>query len=108
MAQMTRDELCFMTIGEASGLLRDRKLSPVELTQAYLDRIEALDGRVRSYVTLLPESALQEARTAEDEIVRGEYRGAMHGVPVAYKDLYDTEGCPHDGAIEGAGAPGAG
>ena len=92
MAQMTRDELCFMTIGEASGLLRDRKLSPVELTQAYLDRIEALDGRVRSYVTLLPESALQEARTAEDEIVRGQYRGAMHGVPVAYKDLYDTEG----------------
>ena len=92
MAQMTRDELCFMTIGEASGLLRDRKLSPVELTQAYLDRIEALDGRVRSYVTLLPESALQEARTAEDEIVRGAYRGPMHGVPVAYKDLYDTEG----------------
>ena len=92
MAQMTRDELCFLTIGEASGLLRDRQLSPVELTQAYLDRIEALDGRVRSYVTLLPESALQEARTAENEIARGEYRGAMHGIPVAYKDLYDTEG----------------
>ena len=92
MAQMTRDELCFLTIGEASGLLRERQLSPVELTQAYLDRIEALDGRVRSYVTLLPESALQEARTAEDEIARGEYRGPMHGIPVAYKDLYDTEG----------------
>ena len=73
-------------------LLRERQLSPVDLTQAYLDRIEALDGRVRSYVTLLPESALQEARTAEDEIARGEYRGPMHGIPVAYKDLYDTEG----------------
>ena len=92
MVQMTRDELCFMSIGEASALLRDRKLSPVELTQAYLDRIEAVDGRVRSYVTLLPESALQEARTAEEEIGRGEYRGPMHGVPIAYKDLYDTAG----------------
>ena len=92
MAQMTRDELCFMSIGEASGLLRDRELSPVELTEAYLDRVEALDDRVKSYVTLLPEAALQQARTAEDEIVRGEYRGPMHGVPVAYKDLYDTEG----------------
>ena len=92
MAQMTRDELCFMSIGEASGLLRERKLSPVELTQAYLDRIEALDGRVRSYVTLLPEAALQEARTAEDEIGKGEYKGPMHGVPIAYKDLYDTAG----------------
>ena len=92
MTQLTRDELCFLTIGEASGLLRERKLSPVELTQAYLDRIEALDGRVKSYVTLLPEAALQEARTAEDEIARGVYRGPMHGVPVSYKDLYDTAG----------------
>ena len=64
----------------------------MELTQAYLDRIEALDDRVKSYVTLLPEAALQQARTAEDEIVSGAYRGPMHGVPVAYKDLYDTEG----------------
>ena len=92
MTQSTRDELCFLTIGEASGLLRNRELSPVELTRAYLDRIDEVDGRVKSYVTLLPEAALQEARTAEDEIASGKYRGPMHGVPVAYKDLYDTAG----------------
>ena len=86
------NELCFLTIGEASSLIRDKKLSPVDLTQAYLDRIEAIDGKVKSYVTSLPESALQEARVAETDIHNQNYRGPLHGVPIGLKDLYDTRG----------------
>ena len=54
-------ELHYMTIREAGGLIRDGKLSPVELTRAFLDRIQAVDGRVRSYVTLTADSAMEEA-----------------------------------------------
>ena len=85
-------ELHYLTIGEASGLLRDGKLSPVELTRAFLDRIEALDERLECYITVLRDEAMAEARQAEAEILRGEYRGPIHGVPIALKDLYDTEG----------------
>ena len=60
-----RQELCYLTIPEAARLLESKQLSPVELTQAFLDRIEAVDGGLHSYVTLLPESALEEARAAE-------------------------------------------
>jgi aspartyl-tRNA(Asn)/glutamyl-tRNA(Gln) amidotransferase subunit A len=88
----TSNELYFLTIGEASGLIKNKKLSPVELTQAYLDRIDDIDGKVKSYVTSLPESALQEARVAESDIQKGNYRGPLHGVPIGLKDLYDTEG----------------
>jgi aspartyl-tRNA(Asn)/glutamyl-tRNA(Gln) amidotransferase subunit A len=88
----SQSELCFLTIGEASALIKDKKLSPVELTQAYLDRMGAIDGKVKSYVTPLPESALQEARVAEADIQKGNYRGPLHGVPIGLKDLYDTKG----------------
>ena len=88
----TINELYFLTIGEASGLIKDKKLSPVELTQAYLDRMGAIDGKVKSYVTPLPESALQEARVAEADIQKGNYHGPLHGVPIGLKDLYDTKG----------------
>ncbi len=88
----TSNELCFLTIGKASGLIKNKKLSPVELTQAYLDRMGAIDGKVKSYVTPLPESALQEARVAEADIQKGNYHGPLHGVPIGLKDLYDTKG----------------
>ena len=88
----SQSELCFLTIGEASALIKDKKLSPVELTQAYLDRMDAIDGKVKSYVTPLPESALHEARTAEADIQKGNYHGPLHGVPIGLKDLYDTKG----------------
>jgi aspartyl-tRNA(Asn)/glutamyl-tRNA(Gln) amidotransferase subunit A len=64
----------------------------VELTRAYLERIDALDGRLKCYLTLLAESALEDARAAEAEISRGSYRGPMHGIPIALKDLFDTRG----------------
>ena len=85
-------QLCFLTITEAGPLLRDRQLSPVELVQAFLDRIEAIDGQIHSFVTLLPDQALAQARRAEAEIGQGHYRGPLHGIPVGLKDLFDTKG----------------
>ena len=91
MTQVAKD-LHFLSIGQAARLLRDRKLSPVELTRAFLDHIERLDGKLESYVTVLAEEAMAEARRAEAEITRGAYRGPLHGIPIALKDLYDTAG----------------
>lgn len=88
----TDTNLCFLTIGEASELLRSQKLSPVELVQAFLRRIDATDGDLHSFLLVLKDQALADARTAEAEILRGEYKGPLHGIPFALKDLYDTAG----------------
>src|SRR5262245_60314393 len=88
----TQTEFCFLTIREAGRLLQSRQLSPVELTRAFLNRIEQLDTKLQAYITVLSERALAEARHAEAEILRGEYRGPLHGIPIALKDLYDTQG----------------
>ncbi|MQF82835.1 Asp-tRNA(Asn)/Glu-tRNA(Gln) amidotransferase subunit GatA [SAR202 cluster bacterium AD-802-E10_MRT_200m] len=85
-------DLCFLSIADAAQLVRTRKISPVELTQAFLARIEAVDNRVKSYVTLMTASAMEKAQSAESEILQGNYRGPLHGIPIALKDLYDTEG----------------
>ena len=85
-------KLHFLTIREAGELLRRRQLSPVELVRACLDRIEATDDRLHSFITLLKDESLEQARTAEAEILRGEYKGPLHGIPIALKDLYDTAG----------------
>jgi aspartyl-tRNA(Asn)/glutamyl-tRNA(Gln) amidotransferase subunit A len=86
--------LHYLTIHEAHKLIENRALSPVELTRAMLSRIEATDGRLHAYRNLLAESALAEARIAEAEILKGHYRGPMHGVPVAVKDQLDVRGVP--------------
>ena len=85
-------ELHFLTIGEASVLLESGQISPVELTRAFLDRIDALDDTLKCYITILHDDAMADARQAEAEILRGDYRGPMHGIPIALKDLYDTAG----------------
>ena len=85
-------ELHYLTIREAADLISAGDLSPVELTQAFLDRIEETDGRLNSYITVLADEALAEARAAEEEIRQGSYRGPLHGIPLAHKDLYDTAG----------------
>ncbi|MBI2886972.1 MAG: Asp-tRNA(Asn)/Glu-tRNA(Gln) amidotransferase subunit GatA [Chloroflexi bacterium] len=85
-------ELHYLTIRQAADLIRDHKLSPVELTRAFLDRIAALNGKLNAYITVAGESALAEARTAEAEILRGDQRGPLHGIPIALKDLYATKG----------------
>ena len=84
--------ICYLTIGEAAKSLRAHELSPVELTRAFLDRIEAKDSRLHAYITVLKDEALAEARSAEAEILRGDYKGPLHGIPFALKDLYDTAG----------------
>ena len=85
-------ELHFLTIGEASVLLESGQISPVELTRAFLDRIDSLDDALKCYITILHDDAMADARQAEAEILRGDYRGPMHGIPIALKDLYDTAG----------------
>src|SRR3984885_9359172 len=78
------------TIVEVGSRLRRRELSPVEITQSCLDRIEELNPSLNAFITVTAESALAEARVAESEISRGEWRGPLPGVPIALKDLIDT------------------
>jgi aspartyl-tRNA(Asn)/glutamyl-tRNA(Gln) amidotransferase subunit A len=85
-------DLAFMTIAEASRLIRSRKLSPVELTDALLARIAALDGIYHAYITVAAGAALARAKAAEAEIAAGNWRGPMHGVPYALKDIFDVAG----------------
>ncbi|MFZ0146259.1 MAG: amidase [Candidatus Sulfotelmatobacter sp.] len=80
------------TIVEVAPRLRRKEVSPVELTRACLDRIEKLNPALNAFITVTAESALAEARAAETEISRGEWRGPLHGIPVALKDLIDTAG----------------
>jgi aspartyl-tRNA(Asn)/glutamyl-tRNA(Gln) amidotransferase subunit A len=89
-ARMT--ELHYMTIAEASGLLRDQKLSPVELAHAYFRRIAALDGQLHAYILPLQEQAMADARRAESEIAAGNWKGPLHGIPIGLKDIYNTAG----------------
>lgn len=84
--------LYHLTIREASELLHRRELSPVELTRAFLERIEAVDDQLHCFITLRKEAALAEARSAEADILRGDYKGPLHGIPIGLKDIYDTAG----------------
>ncbi len=85
-------ELHNLTIEELSPLLRNKTVSPVEVTQHYLARIEALDEQTNAFITVTADEALAQARKAEEEIAAGNHRGPLHGVPIVLKDLYDTAG----------------
>ena len=87
-----RAEFPQMGLVEAGQQVRTKKLSPVELTQACLSRIERLNPTLNAFITVTAESALAEAREAEAEIQRGHWRGPLHGIPIALKDLFDTAG----------------
>jgi aspartyl-tRNA(Asn)/glutamyl-tRNA(Gln) amidotransferase subunit A len=89
---MTPADLHFLTIAEAARLIQQRRLSPVELTRAYLDRIEAIDPQLNAYLLVTAEHAMAQAKAAEAEITAGRYRGPMHGIPFALKDIYCTAG----------------
>ena len=82
----------WLSIAEAAELIAARKLSPVELTEALLRRIEALEGRVNAFITVDGDAAMAAARTAADEITKGVARGPLHGVPVALKDIFGVAG----------------
>jgi aspartyl-tRNA(Asn)/glutamyl-tRNA(Gln) amidotransferase subunit A len=89
---MAHDHLTRLTISEAAPLLASRQISPVELTLSCLARVGQLNPQLNCFITITADAALDQARQAEQEIVHGRYRGPLHGIPIAHKDLYETKG----------------
>jgi aspartyl-tRNA(Asn)/glutamyl-tRNA(Gln) amidotransferase subunit A len=88
-------DLTSLDITDVARLLRGREVSPTELTEAYLQRIERLNPRLNTYITVMADEARAMAQAAEADIQRGQYRGPLHGVPVGIKDLFDVAGVPN-------------
>ena len=91
---MDKGELCFLSAAELAPLIRKRTVSPVEIVETFLKRIEAFNDNLRAYLYVAGDQALAAARAAEIDIAAGGYRGPLHGIPVAYKDIYDVAGMP--------------
>ena len=91
---MPAEEIFYLPLTELAKRIESKKLSPVELTQLYLDRSEKLGPQFNAYARLTPEIALEQASAAEKEIHRGHYRGPLHGIPYAAKDLLAVKGIP--------------
>ena len=91
---MTKSELPNLTAARLSDLMAARQVSPVEATEAYLRRIESIDPTLRAYLTVAADSALEQARQAERDIMSGVRRGPLQGVPVALKDQIWTADMP--------------
>ena len=89
---MDKSQLPFISATELASLIKSREISPVEATEAYLERIPQVDGKLNSYITVTSERAMADARQAEQEIVSGKYRGPMHGIPIGIKDQVYTKG----------------
>jgi Asp-tRNA(Asn)/Glu-tRNA(Gln) amidotransferase A subunit family amidase len=89
---MLSEDILFLPVTELGIRIHARKISPVELAESYLERSRKLGPRLNAYVTLTPELALQQARAAEKEIAAGKYRGPLHGIPYAAKDLLAVKG----------------
>jgi len=89
---MNKADIPFLSATALGALIRQREVSPVEAAEAYLERIDAIDGTLHSYITVCRQAALQAARTAEQALARGESRGPLHGVPYAVKDQFWTKG----------------
>jgi aspartyl-tRNA(Asn)/glutamyl-tRNA(Gln) amidotransferase subunit A len=81
-----------LTIAKIAPLLRQREISPVELTEYFLGRIDRLQPRLNAFITLTKNLARNQARQMEKEILKGHYRGALHGIPITLKDLFYTAG----------------
>jgi len=88
------EDILYLTVHELSERIHARKLSPVELTEAYLKRSETIGAKLNAYATLTRERALDEATQAEREISAGKIRGPLHGIPYAAKDLLAAKGYP--------------
>jgi aspartyl-tRNA(Asn)/glutamyl-tRNA(Gln) amidotransferase subunit A len=91
---MLGEDILFLPVTELSARIKARKLSPVELTQSYLERSRTIGPRLNAYVTLTEKLALDQAHAAEKEIAAGKYRGPLHGIPYAAKDLLAVKGYP--------------
>src|SRR6266567_234556 len=91
---MPGEELFYLPVSELAKRIESKKLSPVDLTQAFLDRSEKLGPRFNAYARLTADIALEQAKAAEKEIQHGHYRGPLHGIPYAAKDLLAVKGLP--------------
>jgi aspartyl-tRNA(Asn)/glutamyl-tRNA(Gln) amidotransferase subunit A len=89
-----KPELCFLQATELSTLIRDRDISPVEIVEALLVRIEEFNDRLHAFIYINKDRALEEAQVAEKEIQKGCYRGPLHGIPIAHKDIFDVRELP--------------
>ncbi|HMF18077.1 MAG TPA: amidase [Gemmataceae bacterium] len=92
--QSISEETLYLPVRELGNRIRTRKLSPIPLTEAYLTRLEKLGPKLGALITLMRESAMKEARAADQEIRAGRYRGPLHGIPYGVKDLVATRGVP--------------
>ena len=91
---MSEDDLCLAPATELAAWVRTKRVSPTEIVRAVLDRIDRLDDGINAFATLTPDLALEMAQDAEKALARGQATGALHGVPVTIKDLFDVEGLP--------------
>ncbi len=91
---MLGEDVLYLTVAELAQKLRNKAFSPVELAQSYLDRSQKLGPKFNAYVTLTPELAMEQARAAEKEMMAGHFRGPLHGIPYALKDLVAVKGYP--------------
>ncbi|TIU13008.1 MAG: amidase, partial [Mesorhizobium sp.] len=96
---MTLSDIHYQPMTKVADAIKSGAVSPVEVTNAILSRIEAVDPGLKSYTTVTAELALFQAKRAEDEISKGQYRGPMHGIPVAVKDLCFTKGIKTTGGM---------
>src|ERR1700734_3663127 len=91
---MLTDDILFSSVRALGESIRTRKLSPVELTQVYLKRLDTIGPKLNAVVTVTRDLALQQASAAEKEIAAGKYRGPLHGIPYGAKDAFATKGVP--------------
>ena len=91
---MNETELAYMSIAEQAKLIEKKELSPVDLIQTYLDRIEKWDGVLHSWITVCADQALKQAKQAEADIAKGNYKGPLHGIPFGAKDQITTGDVP--------------
>src|ERR1700722_16286136 len=88
------EDILFLSVTELAKRIQSCKLSPVALAESYLDRSRSIGKKLNAYATLTPDLALQQAHAAEKEIAAGKYRGPLHGIPYAAKDLLAVKGYP--------------
>ncbi|WP_373523376.1 amidase [Aquiflexum sp.] len=88
------DEIAFLSIQELAGLLKSNKLTSLELTEIYLQRIKKYDAQLLAFITITEELAIRQAKKADEEISKGFYRGPLHGIPYGIKDLVSVKGYP--------------
>ncbi len=89
---MDFEDLCYLSAGQLSRLIKKREVSPIEVIKTHLTRIDALEPTLNSFITVMHDQAMEEARKVEQEIRTGRYRGPLHGIPVGVKDLFYLKG----------------